>query len=405
MATRLLSDYESKRDINIDHGLMKPKPFNDQLMSDINNKEFIEAVGYGIFDEDEDLQRVKFDRRPVTYPDDVVIDIKYCGVCHSDWHVICNEWKGTKYPMIVGHEVTGIVVKVGPQVKKFKVGDRVAMGPNYNSCLNCQKCKQHYEQYCENGTTEIYNKADRYPDDIKTKSKKPHGPITYGGWSNVIVAKEHFVLKVPDSLPLDRTAPLLCAGITMYTPIKNLGIKPGHRLGIAGIGGLGHMGIKIAHKLGIEVIALTNTPWKVDDAKRLGANDAILMKDPEQLKAYKGTFDFIIDTIPFTHDPNPYIKLLKVYNGATLCVLGALLPMLYDQELIVRTGVNVTGSNIGGLMDSQKFLNLCAEKDILPEIKLIRAEDLMSTHKGLMTSKIKYRYVLDNSSLNARIQK
>lgn len=200
-------------------------------------------------------------------------------------------------------------------------------------------------------------------------------------------------------MPLDRSAPLLCAGVTVYSPMKNLHMQVGQRLGVAGIGGLGHMAIKIASALGIEVIALTNTPWKVQDAKRLGAKDAILVKDTNKMKKFEGSFDYIIDTIPFSHDTTPYLKLLKINSKAQICILGAVLPMLIDYELVIRNGLTLTSSIIGGLADSQEFLDLCQSYNILPDVTVIKAKDIMSTHNQLMTSQAKYRYVIDNSTI------
>jgi uncharacterized zinc-type alcohol dehydrogenase-like protein len=248
----------------------------------------IETIGYGVLKDPlisaksdgskplnkDIIETVNFNRRNLRN-DDVLIDIEYCGVCHSDWHTMLNEWKHTHYPTITGHEITGIVSDIGSQVIKFKVGDRVAAGPTYNSCRTCPECHEGHEQYCEKGTTEIYNMHDREVYDLD----KPTGPITYGGYSNLLVINENYVIKVPDNISLDVASPILCAGVTTYTPFKYNKIGKGHKVGVAGIGGLGHMAIKFAKMLGAEVIALTRTPWKIEDSIRLGADDSVLVTD------------------------------------------------------------------------------------------------------------------------------
>jgi uncharacterized zinc-type alcohol dehydrogenase-like protein len=359
------------------------------------NADPIRAIGYGTDHQKNRLTLMDFERRAPN-PDDVVIRIAFCGVCHSDWHVLLNEWKNTKYPIIVGHEITGHVINVGAKVKNFKIGSKVAVGPNYNSCRNCKQCQLGFEQYCVNDVTETYNMPDRIGDE-----KRPTGPITYGGYSNVIVVPQHFVFIVPDSLPLDLAAPLLCAGVTMYTPLKEFGVKKGMKVGIAGVGGLGHLGIKIAKSMGAEVVAFTRTPTKIKDAIRLGADDALWSNDLDSFKPHDGTFDLIICTIPFNHDQTPYYHLLKK-NGGTMWIVGSFYTMAVDFDIVNRDGKIVRGSSTAGVPDTQEFLNYCAKHKIYPEIELINIQDINSTHSKIVASKVRYRYVIDMKSITQK---
>lgn len=371
-----------------DGKLKLPSPFklnNGYVLNPNNNP--INAIGYGTNHRDNPLVLMNFDRRRPRN-DDVVIQILYCGICHSDWHVILDEWKNTKYPTIVGHEITGLVMKVGSAVKKFKVNDKVAVGPNYNSCRKCAQCKSGHEQYCINDVTETYNMPDRIGNELK-----PTGPITYGGYSNVIVVSEHFVFKLPDNMPLDVAAPLLCAGVTMYTPLKELNVKPGMKIGIAGIGGLGHIGIKIAKAFRSTVVALTRTPDKVKDAIRLGADISLLVSDMDSLKPHEGTCDLIIDTIPFDHDMSPYLNLLK-NNGGVLWIVGSFFTMATDFNIVNRKGKIIRGSSTAGVPDTQEFIDFCAKYQIYPQIVLIDIKDINGTHKSIVTNEIRYRYVI-----------
>lgn len=262
---------------NTEYQLMKPQPTNTKEYENYESDN-IPVIGYGVVKQPKTdkqaSQPVLFERRNLR-DDDVLVQILYCGVCHSDWHVMLNEWKNTKYPIVTGHEITGIVTDVGKNVVEFNVDDRVAVGVTVNSCLSCKECKEGHEQYCAKGTTETYNMPDRLPMDLD----KPTGPITQGGYSNYIVVKKHFVVKVPSDLSLELAAPLLCAGITTYCPLKYFKIGKGHKVGIAGIGGLGHLAIQFAKALGAYVVALTTTEWKLEDSIRLGADDAVLMTD------------------------------------------------------------------------------------------------------------------------------
>ncbi|XWV26645.1 alcohol dehydrogenase [Tupanvirus soda lake] len=376
-------------DINL---LLKPIIYSQEKYElNIDTPDAIKAVGYGTLHKDFPLVKMIFDRR-TPKDNDVVIEILYCGVCHSDWHVIKNEWKNSKYPVIVGHEITGQVLKVGKNVTKFKVGDYVAVGPNYNSCRRCCQCDNGFEQYCLNDTTEVYNMPDRRDGELK-----PTGPITYGGYSNIIVVNEYYVLSLPEGTKLDKIAPVLCAGATMYTPLKYMNIKKGSRVGIAGIGGLGHIGIKLAKALGAEVVAITRTPDKLSDAKRLGSDESLLVTDMDSLKPYHNWFDLIIDTIPFNHDLMPYIDLIAPQG--TLWIIGSFFSMATDFNLVNRSGRIIRGSSIAGIADTQEIINLCVENNIYPEIIPIKIQDLNNTHHNIINSKVRYRYVVDMSTI------
>ena len=384
-------NYYKSMCINVnEEGLQKPRPFslNDYRL-DVNDPQSIKAIGFGTQRRDFPVELMDFERR-APRNEDVVIEIFFCGICHTDWHVLLNEWKNTKYPMICGHEITGKVAKIGNSVTKFRVGDNVALGPNYNSCRTCKQCQMHHEQYCLNDVTETYNMPDYKPGELK-----PTGPITYGGYSNVIVAPEHFLIKLPDNAPLDRVAPLLCAGITMYTPLKYCDIKSGDRVGIAGIGGLGHLGIKLAKSFGAEVFALTQTPDKLDDAINLGADHAILVKDNDALRAVEASFDLVIDTIPFNHDLFPYLNLIK--PNKTLWIVGSFFTMAVDFELVNRKGRIIRGSSTGNISDTQECVDYCIQNNIYPNIIKIQAnaDEINATHRKLLLSEVKYRYVID----------
>lgn len=383
---------------DMDKGLRKPGPrkdFNYKL--DIDNPIAIKAIGYGTLSEikmeggDNPQVPVEFERR-APRDDDLVIQILYCGVCHSDWHVALNEWNNTKYPIVVGHEITGKVLKIGKGVTKFREGQNIAVGPNYSSCRQCAMCKSNFENYCINQVTETYNFPDRFPGQIEAT-----GPISQGGNSNIIVVNENYAVAVPDGMPLDKCAPLLCAGITMYQPLKYLGIKQGDRVGIAGCGGLGHLGIKLAKAMGTEVIVLTRTPWKLEDSLRLGADKSVLVTDLDTLNKFHDTFDCIIDTIPFKHDLDPYVKLLRPLG--TLCITGAFYCLSPDFNIVNRKGRTIRGFSTGGIADTQELINLCAENNILPEINLININDINKTHNPIINSQVKYRYVIDMSTL------
>ena len=370
--------------------LIKPTPIDPNLYeTNIEEGKPILTLGYGALNEYSMTMPLMFER-PALGDNDVLFEVSYCGICHSDWHVILNEWKMTKYPVVPGHEMTGIVIKVGNKVKKFGVGDLVALSPLYNSCLTCEWCKRGEEQYCLNGYTETYNFNERLPED----TKPPTGPLTYGGYSNLMVAHDHFLFKLPKNLPMDRSAPLLCAGMTVYNAFISCGIQAGDKLGVAGIGGLGHLLIKIAKAKGVEVVALTTTKWKLRDSiDNLGADDAVLMKDKDKLTLMKGKLDYIIDTIPFKHDLDDYLELLR--PKGTLCVVGALYSLNPDFNTVIRTGKIIRGSNISGTIGTEEFLQFCSQNLILADIEKVHLGEINNTRNKLTNSEVKYRYVLD----------
>jgi alcohol dehydrogenase (NADP+) len=332
------------------------------------------------------LKPHSFERRD-PLPRDVQIDILYCGVCHSDLHQARNEWGGTIYPCVPGHEIVGRVVKVGSEVGKFKVGDIAAVGCMVDSCRVCPNCEAGHEQFCENGATLTYNSEDRH-------SKG----ITYGGYSESVVVDEAFALRVPDRLDLAATAPLLCAGITTYSPLRYWNIGKGQKVGVVGLGGLGHMAVKFADAFGADVALFTTSPKKKADALRLGAHEVIISSDANEMKKHLNSFDFILDTVSGEHDLNAYLQLLKL--DGTLDLVGAPekpLPVAAFNLLIKRR--RLAGSIIGGIQETQEMLNFCAEHNITSDIELIRIQQINEAYERLLKSDVKYRFVIDMASL------
>lgn len=320
-------------------------------------------------------------------PEDVDIAITHCGVCHSDLHTARNDWGRTTYPIVPGHEIVGIVRAVGTGVTKVKVGDRVAVGCMVDSCLACEACEDHQEQYCHKGMTGTYNGKDRQD-----------GSPTYGGYSTGIVVRQEFVLTVPDALDMARAAPLLCAGITSYSPLKNWNVGPGSRVGVIGLGGLGHMGVKLAKGLGAEVTMITTSPAKGADAKALGADHVLISSDRDAMKAAARSFDFLLDTIPVAHDLPPYLALLD--RQGTLCLVGAIdmLPSFHS-GLLLGGQKAVAGSGIGGIAETQEMLDFCAAKGILPDVEVIRMDEINHAYERMERSDVKYRFVIDMATL------
>src|SRR6478735_6155782 len=315
------------------------------------------SKGYAAQSPTTDLAPWKFDRRDVG-PSDVQFDIQYCGVCHSDLHQIRNEWFPGIFPMVPGHEIVGRVVKVGDQVKKFKVGDLAGTGCLVDSCRTCENCKEGLEQYCLNGSVGTYN------------SKGKDGQPTYGGYSNTIVVHEDFVLHVSEKLSLAAVAPLLCAGITTYSPLRYWKVGKGHKLAVLGLGGLGHMAVKFGVSFGAEVTMLSSSPSKKEDARKLGAHKFVLTSDPEQLKSVQGNFDFIVDTVSAPHDYNQYLGLLKT-NGVLICVGAPPAPAQIYAFNLIGGRKSIAGSLIGGLPETQEMLDYCAEHQIVSDIEII----------------------------------
>ncbi len=317
---------------------------------------------------------------------DVAIEILYCGVCHSDIHTVRDEWLGTTYPCVPGHEIIGRVTQVGNGVKKFKAGDTVGVGCMVDSCRTCDSCREHLEQFCENGATFTYNSPD-----------KISGGMTFGGYSAGIVVNEDFVLRVSEKLDPAGTAPLLCAGITTYSPLRRWHVGPGKKVGIVGLGGLGHMAVKLAAAMGAHVVMLTTSPAKATDAKRLGASGVILTKNKDEMKAHRNSFDFILDTVSAPHDLNAYLALLK--RDATMTLVGVPEPTPLAAGSLIFGRRNLSGSLIGGIKETQEMLDFCAEHGIVSDIEMIPMNKINEAYERILTGDVKYRFVIDMKTL------
>lgn len=321
--------------------------------------------------------------------DDVLIEITHCGICHSDLHSARNDWGFTTYPIVPGHEIVGIVSAVGESVSRHKVGDRVAIGCMVDACMECAHCEAHLEQYCQDGgMTGTYNGTDRRD-----------GTPTFGGYSERIVCREEFVLKVPENLPSAQAAPLLCAGITSYSPLRTWKIGAGSKVAVAGLGGLGHMGVKLAAAMGAEVTVLSRSESKRADAEKLGAHRFLNTDDKAAMKAHAGYFDMVLNTIPVRHDVVPYLHLLRIDGVQVLVGLIGMMPELHTGVLLGRK--ILTGSGIGGLAETQEMLDFCSEHNILPDIEVIAMQDIQIAYDRMEASDIKYRFVIDMESLRA----
>ncbi len=342
--------------------------------------------GYAAQNAHTDLAPWDFQRREVG-PHDVQFEILFCGVCHSDLHQIKDEWGGSIFPMVPGHEIVGRVTKVGDKVTKFKEGDLAGTGCLVDSCRVCDNCKDGLEQYCTNGHSQTYN---GYEQDHKTP--------TYGGYSNSIVVHEDFTLKVSEKLDLAAVAPLLCAGITTYSPLKHWKVGKGHKLAVLGLGGLGHMGVKFGVAFGAEVTVLSTSPKKEEDAKKLGAHKFVVTSDPEQVKAVTGYFDFILDTVSADHDYNMYLSMLKT-DGVQICVGAPPTPSAISAFSMIPGRKSLAGSMIGGLPETQEMLDFCAEHDIVSDIEMIDIKDIHSSYDRMLKGDVRYRFVIDMATL------
>lgn len=349
--------------------------------------EKFEVKAYGTTAADAEITPLNINRR-VTNPTDVEIDILYCGVCHSDLHTARNDWGGTVYPAVPGHEIIGRITKVGSDVTKFKVGDLAGVGCMVDSCCTCASCKQDLEQYCQNGFTGTYNGKDKHL-----------GGRTFGGYSEKIVVTENFVLKVPENLDAAAVAPLLCAGITTWSPLRHWNVGKDSTVAVVGLGGLGHMAIKLAKALGAKVTLFSRSPDKEKDAKDLGADEVIISTDATQMKSVTGKFDLIIDTVPYIHDVNEYIPTLTI-NGTLVLVgyLGGLDPILNSVPLIMGRK-SVAGSLIGGIAETQEMLDFCGEHNVVSEIEIIKMQDINDAYERMLKSDVRYRFVIDMASL------
>jgi uncharacterized zinc-type alcohol dehydrogenase-like protein len=327
-----------------------------------------------------------FDRR-ATGPRDVAIDILFCGVCHSDLHTVRGEWEGTVYPCVPGHEIVGRVTEVGGEVRRFKAGSLAAVGCIVDSCRRCANCREGLEQLCDAGFTGTYNSPDKHL-----------GAITYGGYSKRIVVDHDYVLRVPDGLELATVAPLLCAGITTYSPLRQWKAGRGQKVGIVGLGGLGHMGVKLAHALGAEVVLFTTSPGKREDALRLGASDVVVSRNADEMARHANSFDFILDTVSARHDVDALLGLLK--RDATLTLVGAPPepPTVTPFNLIMRRR-RYAGSLIGGIPETQEMLDFCAERRLGADIEVIPIQDIEKAYARMLKGDVKYRFVIDMASL------
>ena len=333
------------------------------------------------------LAPFSFERRDPG-PADVQIDILFCGVCHSDLHTVRSEWGGTTFPCVPGHEIVGRVVKAGRDVKKFREGDLAAVGCMVDSCRACENCRENFEQFCDNpGPVFTYNSKD-----------KQTGGITYGGYSKSIVVDQDFVLRISGKLDLAATAPLLCAGITTYSPLRHWKVGQGQKVGVVGLGGLGHMGVKFANAFGAHVVLFTTSPNKTADAKKLGAHEVIISKDEDEMKKHEKTFDFILDTVSAQHDLNAYLSLLK--RDGTLTLVGASPdPLPVDAFSLIHRRRRLAGSLIGGIAETQEMLGYCAERGITCDIEMIPIDQINEAYERMLKSDVKYRFVIDMASL------
>lgn len=351
-----------------------------------SSKTMIATKGYAALQARSALVPFSFERR-VPGPKDVHFQILFCGVCHSDLHQVRDEWGGAIFPMVPGHEIVGKVIKTGAEVKKFKSGDLVAVGCLVDSCGECENCKQGMEQYCMNGAVGTYNS-------IEKDGKTP----TYGGYSREMVVHEDFVLRVPDNLPIEGVAPLLCAGITTFSPLRHWKIGKGHKVAVLGLGGLGHMAVKFASAFGAEVTMLSTSPSKEADAKRLGAQKFVLTTDAAKLKSLKAYFDFIIDTVSAPHDYNMYLRLLAT-NGVHICVGAPPDASQIRAFSLLANRRSISGSSIGGLPETQEMLDFCSSYNVVADVEVIAMKDINEAYERLLKGDVRYRFVIDMATL------
>jgi len=348
----------------------------------------LDARGYAAHSPTTPFEPFSFERRDPN-PNDVVIAIRYCGVCHSDLHTARGEWGGTRYPCVPGHEIVGEVTAVGNEVTKFAAGDLVGVGCMVDSCLSCESCREGLEQYCEKGFTGTYNGPAQGTRDN-----------TYGGYSDTIVVREEFVLKVGHAAgDLAAVAPLLCAGITTWSPLRHWKIGPGQKVGVVGIGGLGHMGIKLAKALGAHVVAFTTSPSKIEDAKTLGADEVVVSKNRDEMKAHANSFDFILNTVAAPHDLDAFMMLLKREGTMTLVGVPAEPHPSPSVANLIFKRRSLAGSLIGGIAETQEMLDFCAEHKIVSDIEMIDMADIDAAYERMLRSDVKYRFVIDMATI------
>ena len=321
-------------------------------------------------------------------PHEVLIDILYCGICHSDIHQVRNEWGGAIFPMVPGHEIIGTVMEVGNHVTRWKRGDTVGVGCFVDSCRDCGPCRDGEEQYCEKGMNQTYN---GYEQDGVTP--------TYGGYSTRITVNEKYILRIPQGMPLERTAPLLCAGITTYSPLRHFGVKAGDKVAIVGLGGLGHMGVKIAKAMGANVTVLSHSPGKREESLRLGADDFLPTSDLNVFDTHAMRFDFILDTVSAQHDYNKYLNLLR--RDGTMVLVGIPDPVPLSAAPLVMQRRRLAGSLIGGIRETQEMLDFCAEHGVVSDVEIISIQRVNEAYERVMASDVRYRFVIDIASLKA----
>lgn len=341
---------------------------------------------FGVRSATDSVSPLKIERRNPG-PNDVVIQVEYCGICHSDIHQVRNEWGGSTYPMVPGHEIVGHVTAIGKKVKKFKVGQPVGVGCFVDSCRKCAACKDHEEQYCEVHTSYTYSSTEQ---DKKTP--------TYGGYSRQIVVDQNYVLKISPKLPLDKVAPLLCAGITTYSPLKKFGVKKGNKVAVVGLGGLGHMGVKLAKAMGAEVTVLSTSMNKEKDARRLGAKYFYSTKDEKTFSELAGHFHFILDTVSASHDVNAYLNLLR-RNGTMILVGVPPEATPVHAHTLIGKRRRLVGSLIGGIKETQEMLDFCAKKKIVSDVEVIPAQKINEAYERTLKGDVKFRFVIDCSTI------
>ncbi len=350
----------------------------------------MKTIGYAATAADAPLAPFDIERRALR-ANDVAIEILYCGVCHSDLHNARNDWGGTVYPVVPGHEIIGRVTQVGADVTRHAVGDHVAVGCLVDSCQHCDQCRHDHEQYCRDGRTDTYNAPDRIT-----------GDMNYGGYSGHVVVRDAFVLKVPAGLDLAKAGPLLCAGITTYSPLRAAQVGPGSRVGVVGLGGLGHMAVKFAAALGADVTVLSRTVGKEADAIALGAHRVLISSDETAMAQAANGFDFIIDTIPVAHDLNLYTPLLDI--DGTMVLVGQVGPVPeINTAPLVLGNRRIAGSLIGGIAETQEMLDFCARKNVLPEVEMIRMDEINDAFDRMERSDVRYRFVIDMASLDTSV--
>ena len=347
----------------------------------------VETRGYAAQSATGPIEPFSFTRRDLR-ADDVAIDILYCGICHTDIHQARNEWGRSKYPMVPGHEIVGRVTAVGKDVRGFKPGELVGVGCLVDSCRHCDSCREDLEPYCKEGATFTYNGTDRHD-----KS------ATLGGYSEHIVVSDRFVLRIPGNLDAKAAAPLLCAGITLYSPLRHWGVKKGSKVAIVGLGGLGHMGLKLAKAMGADVTLFTRTPGKEPEAKRLGADHVVISTDAAQMKAVAGRFELIIDTVPNEHDVNPYIATLQ--RDGNYVIVGQMTPLVppLNPGALIGGRKSVAGSLIGGIAETQEMLDFCGQHGIVADVDVIPIQMINEAYERMLKSDVRYRFVIDMASL------